>query len=63
MQSSMSSVGKSIRMNRIFKDDGRAVMVAINHGLGMGPIKGIEHMDEILEKIMPEHPDVGRRSE
>ena len=57
MQSSMSSVGKSIRMNRIFKDDGRAVMVAINHGLGMGPIKGIEHMDEILEKIMPEHPD------
>ena len=57
MQSSMSSVGKSIRMNRIFKEDGRAVMVAINHGLGMGPIQGIEHMGEILDKIIPENPD------
>ena len=57
MQSSMSSVGKTIRMNRIFKEDGRAVMVAINHGLGMGPIQGIEHMGEILDKIIPQHPD------
>lgn len=57
MQSSMSSVGKSIRMNRIFKDDGRAVMVAINHGLGMGPIQGIEYMDRIIDKIIPECPD------
>lgn len=57
MQSSMSSVGKSIRMNRIFKDDGRAVMVAINHGLGMGPIQGIEYMDQIIDKIIPEGPD------
>ena len=57
MQSSMSSVGKSIRMKRIFKEDGRAVMVAINHGLGMGPILGIEHMAETLDKIIPEQPD------
>lgn len=57
MQSSVSSVGKSIRMNRIFKEDGRAVMVAINHGLGMGPIQGIEHMDKILDRLIPEGPD------
>ena len=57
MQSSMSSVGKSIRMNRIFKEDGRAVMVAIKHGMGMGPIQGIEHMGKVLDKIIPENPD------
>ena len=57
MQNSMSSTGKTIRMNRIFREDGRATMVAINHGLGMGPIQGIEHMGEILEKLIPERPD------
>lgn len=57
MQPSFTSAGKTIRMNRIFKEDGRAVMIAINHGLGMGPIKGIEKIDEILEKILPENPD------
>lgn len=44
-------------MNRIFKEDGRAVMVAINHGLGMGPISGIEEMGKTLSKIIPEKPD------
>lgn len=52
MQPSFTSVGKTTRMNRIFKENGRAVMIAINHGLGMGPIRGIEKMDEILEKVI-----------
>jgi class I fructose-bisphosphate aldolase len=57
MQPSFTAVGKTIRLNRIFKEDGKAVMIAINHGLGMGPVKGIEEMSEILEKILPESPD------
>ena len=34
MYPSTTAIGKTIRMNRIFQKDGRALMVAINHGLG-----------------------------
>jgi DhnA family fructose-bisphosphate aldolase class Ia len=44
-------------MNHIFKNDGRALMVAINHGLGMGPIRGIEDMDKLLNNICREPID------
>lgn len=57
MQPSMSSVGKTIRMNRIFKEDGRAVMVAINHGMHMGASRGIGDMHQLLSELMQENPD------
>lgn len=57
MQASMTSVGKTIRMNRIFQPDGKALMVAINHGLGMGPIQGIEDMGKLLLQLDGERVD------
>ena len=57
MVPTFSGVGKTTRINRIFKEDGKAVMVAVNHGLGLGPVQGIEHMQQTLEQIMKEHPD------
>ena len=57
MQTSFTSAGKTIRMNRIFQADGRAAMVAINQGIAKGPSKGIESMKAIMEILMPEHPD------
>jgi class I fructose-bisphosphate aldolase/fructose-bisphosphate aldolase/2-amino-3,7-dideoxy-D-threo-hept-6-ulosonate synthase len=52
-----ASVGKTTRMNRIFREDGRAAMVAINQGIAMGPRAGIEDVQKILETLLPEHPD------
>lgn len=57
MQASFGAVGKTIRMNRIFQEDGRAVMVAINQGIAMGPSKGIEDVRALMKRLMPEHPD------
>lgn len=57
MQPSISSVGKTIRMNRIFAEDGRAVMVAINHGMHMGASKGLTDMKTLLTDLTAEHPD------
>lgn len=51
MQTSITTVGKEIRMNRIFKEDGKALMVAINHGLGMGPIQGIEDPGKLIRDL------------
>ncbi len=40
------------RLRRIFRDDGRAVIVAFDHGLIDGPIPGIERPGETLRRIV-----------
>jgi DhnA family fructose-bisphosphate aldolase class Ia len=40
------------RLNRIFKPDGRALIVAFDHGLFDGPAKGIEQPAPTLAKIV-----------
>lgn len=55
MQPSMTGVGKTIRMNRIFKD-GKAVMVAVNHGISLGPIDGINHLEQLFLKSWHGNP-------
>lgn len=57
MQLSFTSVGKLTRMNRIFREDGKATMVAINQGITMGPRDGIEDVGKIITQLLPEHPD------
>lgn len=52
MQNSMTSLGKQIRMGRIFGKDGRALMLAVNHGLYMGPIGGIQSVDTLVEESL-----------
>lgn len=57
MNLSLAEVGKKQRMRRIFKDGGKAVMVAVNHGLGYGPTAGIDDLQNLFEKILPVRPD------
>lgn len=54
---SFSSAGKKIRMDRIFKKDGNAVIVAINHGVALGPVPGIDDMSTLMKNLITEEPD------
>lgn len=40
------------RLNRIFQADGRALIVACDHGMISGPDRGIEHMEETLTQVI-----------
>ena len=43
------TIGKKIRMDRIFrKDTGKSVIVAIDHGGIAGPMEGINHPAELV---------------
>ena len=44
--------GKSIRMERIFnRNTGKAVIVPMDHGVTVGPIKGIKSVKAIAEAV------------
>lgn len=47
------SWGKENRMNRIFAEDGKTVMLAIDHGYFMGPVHGMENPTKATEKLLP----------
>ena len=46
----MSDIGKILRLKRIFREDGRTLIVALDHGLGNRPVPGLEDpLDTILK--------------
>lgn len=45
-------MGKIKRLRRIFKEDGKAIVTAFDHGVNSGPMKGIEHMDKALKTVI-----------
>jgi len=48
----MSRLGKSIRLERIInRNTGRTVIVPMDHGVTVGPIKGIENMRDMVNDI------------
>jgi len=49
---SLSSPGKNLRLGRIFQSDGKSLIVPMDHGMGDGPIKGIEKPEETLMKVI-----------
>jgi len=49
--------GKALRLRRIFKEDGKTVIVALDHGQFQGPLKGIYNMRETLQNIVSTSPD------
>ncbi|MDI3524454.1 MAG: fructose-bisphosphate aldolase, class [Kosmotoga sp.] len=57
VQEEMQMSGKALRLNRIFKDDGKTVIVALDHGQFQGPLPGISNMPETLRKIVAGGPD------
>ncbi len=45
--------GKMIRMERIIdRNSGKMVIVPMDHGITMGPIKGLENMKETVDKMV-----------
>jgi len=49
--------GKEIRLRRIFREDGRTLIVAMDHGIAMGPLPGIENPIETIRKVIRGGPD------
>jgi putative autoinducer-2 (AI-2) aldolase len=47
------SWGKENKMNRIFAEDGKTVMLAIDHGYFMGPVTGMENPAEATKNLIP----------
>jgi len=47
-------VGKMNRLARIFNQStGKTLLVAVDHGMALGPMKGIENVDETLQELLP----------
>ncbi|MDX1813845.1 MAG: 2-amino-3,7-dideoxy-D-threo-hept-6-ulosonate synthase [Candidatus Bathyarchaeia archaeon] len=44
--------GKKRRMKRILQKDNRTVIVPMDHGVSMGPIKGITNMQNIINQLL-----------
>ncbi len=43
--------GKQIRMSRIL-DNGKAVIIPMDHGLTLGPVKGLVNFDETVNRVV-----------
>lgn len=44
--------GKRRRLRRIFREDGRTVIVPMDHGVSMGPVKGLEDMFKLVGELV-----------
>ena len=48
----MSLIGKSIRLERIFnRQTKKTVIVPMDHGVSVGPIKGLVKLSEMVDKV------------
>ena len=43
--------GKERRLRRIFRKDGKTVIVPMDHGVSIGPAKGLTNMQDIVDKL------------
>lgn len=50
--------GKSRRLKRIFRNDGRTFIVPMDHGVTTGPIQGLKNMQSIIDKLSEGGVDV-----
>jgi DhnA family fructose-bisphosphate aldolase class Ia len=48
----MTSIGKKFRLGRIFRSDGRSLIVAMDHSFTFGPMPGLEKPGETIEKVI-----------
>jgi predicted phospho-2-dehydro-3-deoxyheptonate aldolase len=46
------NTGKTRRLNRIFRADNRTVVVPMDHGVSIGPVKGIENMQDTVTRLL-----------
>lgn len=43
--------GKAIRLKRLFKHSDRLLVIPLDHGITIGPVKGLENMTQTIQKI------------
>ena len=48
----MSTVGKKIRLGHIFKEDGKSFVLTMDHGVDLGPLKGLENIKATVKKCL-----------
>jgi len=46
------NAGKKRRLSRIFRKDGRTVIVPMDHGITLGPVVGLENIQVIVDKLV-----------
>lgn len=51
-------LGKKKRLNRLFNNDsGNTIIVPMDHGITLGPIKGIDHIQDTVSKLVESNVD------
>lgn len=51
-------IGKRLRLSRVFDPStGNSIVVAMDHGMFLGPIRGIESVSEAVERVVEGQPD------
>ena len=45
-------IGKKRRLSRIFRNDGKTVIIPMDHGVSIGPVKGLVNMQWIADKLI-----------
>jgi len=48
----MGFVGKRIRLGRILKDDGKTFVITMDHGVDLGPVRGLEDIQATVKKTL-----------
>jgi len=48
----MGLVGKRIRLRRIFRDDGKTFVITMDHGVDLGPVRGLEDIKATVKKVL-----------
>lgn len=43
--------GKTRRLRRIFREDGKTVMIPMDHGVSVGPIEGLADIEQTIESV------------
>src|ERR1700733_11456699 len=51
--SSASAAGKSYRLGRIFAEDGRTVILPVDHGTMLGRVQGLEDPVALVRSVLP----------
>lgn len=48
----MGLAGKRIRLERIFREDGKSFVITMDHGVDLGPVKGLEDLEATVKKVL-----------
>jgi len=48
----MGLIGKRFRLGRIFRDDEKTFVITMDHGVDLGPVKGLEDIKATVKKVL-----------